>query len=120
MRSTTRLILPMRCCCVRLRGSGANGDAPISAAAYAAAMSGLQIEARKSVVATVPYDIVLTPTLANPPQPTRHLSEDDPSENLRRRDAIIPFCGIYNRSKASKFRNRSLTASRLTRTAARM
>jgi amidase len=69
----------------------------MTGADYAAAMKAMHVEARKSVIATAAYDIVLTPTLGLPPQPVEFFAEDgDPLDNLRRQGAFTPFTGVYN------------------------
>jgi amidase len=69
----------------------------VSGADYAAALKTMQVEARKSVMATAAYDIILTPTLALPPQPVEFFAEDgEPLDNLRRQGAFTPFTGVYN------------------------
>ncbi|HBW19097.1 MAG: amidase [Streptosporangiaceae bacterium] len=69
----------------------------ISGAAYAAAVTGMQVAARRSIVATAGYDAVLTPTLGLPPQPVGYFSEDgEPLDNLRRQGVFTPFTPMYN------------------------
>lgn len=69
----------------------------ISGARYAAAVTAMQVAARRSIVATAAYDIVLTPTLGLPPQPAEFFTEDcEPLDNLRRQGAFSPFTGVYN------------------------
>jgi amidase len=64
---------------------------------YAAAVKAMQVEARRSVLATAAYDIIVTPTLGMPPQPVEFFAEDgDPLDNLRRQGAFTPFTGVYN------------------------
>ncbi len=66
-------------------------------AEYASAMKVMQVEARKSVLATAAYDIIVTPTLGLPPQPVEFFSEaGEPLANLRRQGAFTPFTGVYN------------------------
>ena len=68
-----------------------------SGAAYAAAITAMQVAARQSLIATASYDAVLTPTLGLPPQPVEFFAEDgDPLDNLRRQGAFTPFTGVYN------------------------
>jgi amidase len=69
----------------------------ISGAAYAAAVTGMQLAARRSIVATADYDAVLTPTLGLPPQPVEFFSEDGaPLDNMRRQAVFAPFTPAYN------------------------
>lgn len=69
----------------------------ISGAAYAAAITGMQLAARRSIEATSGYDVVLTPTLGLPPQRVEYFSEDgEPLENLRRQGVFTPFTPAYN------------------------
>ena len=69
----------------------------VTGAAYASAITTMQVAARRSVVATAAYDAVLTPTLGLPPQRVEYFAEDgDPLDNLRRQGAFSPFTGVYN------------------------
>jgi amidase len=69
----------------------------MTGAAYAAAITAMQVAARKAVMATATYDAVLTPTLGLPPQPVEFFAEDgDPLDNLRRQGAFTPFTAVYN------------------------
>jgi amidase len=69
----------------------------ITGARYAAAVTAMQVAARRSIVATADYDIVLTPTLGLPPQPVEYFAEDgEPLDNLRRQGSFTPFTGVYN------------------------
>jgi amidase len=64
---------------------------------YTAAMAGLLRCARRALLATESYDVVLTPTLGRRPQPVEHFSEDgDIMVNLRRQGEFSPFCAVYN------------------------
>jgi amidase len=64
---------------------------------YATAVKAMQVEARKSLLATAAYDIIVTPTLGLPPQPLEFFTEDgEPLDNLRRQGAFTPFTGVYN------------------------
>jgi amidase len=68
-----------------------------SGADYAAAITTMQVAARRSIVATAAYDAVLTPTLGLPPQRVEFFAEDgDPLDNLRRQGSFSPFTGVYN------------------------
>jgi amidase len=71
----------------------------ISGAEYAAAVSRLQVAARRSVEATARYDIVLTPTLAMVPQPVSFFTEDgegEPQGNFHRQGRYSAFTVPYN------------------------
>jgi len=69
----------------------------VTGAAYAAAVTTMQVAARRSIVATAAYDAILTPTLGLPPQPVGYFTEDgDPLDNLRRQGAFSPYTGVYN------------------------
>jgi amidase len=64
---------------------------------YAAAVKAMQVEARKSLLATAAYDIIVTPTLGLPPQKVEFFAEDgEPLDNLRKQGAFTPFTGVYN------------------------
>jgi amidase len=68
-----------------------------SGADYTAAMAGLLRCARRALLATDSYDIVLTPTLGRLPQLVEHFSEDgDIMLNLRRQGEFSPFAAVYN------------------------
>jgi amidase len=69
----------------------------ISATAYSAAVSAMQLAGRRAVVATARYDALLTPTLGLPPQPAEYFSEaGDVMANLRRQGSFTPFTAMYN------------------------
>jgi amidase len=69
----------------------------ISGAAYAKAVTTMQLAARKAVVATAGYDALLTPTLGLPPQRVEFFTEDgDVMDNLRRQGSFTPFTPMYN------------------------
>jgi amidase len=71
----------------------------VSGAEYAAAVSGLQLAARRSVEAAAEYDIVLTPTLAMVPQPVSFFTEEgegEPAGNFRRQGRYSAFTVPYN------------------------
>jgi amidase len=71
----------------------------ISGAEYAEALGRLQVAARRSVEATVGYDIVLTPTLAMTPQPVGYFTEEgegEPQGNFRRQGRYSAFTVPYN------------------------
>jgi amidase len=69
----------------------------ISGAAYAAAVTKMQLAARRAVEATASYDAVLTPTLGLPPQRIEFFAEDgDVMDNLRRQGSFTPYTAVYN------------------------
>jgi len=69
----------------------------ISGADYAAAITKMQLAARKAVTTIAAYDILVTPTLGRPPQLLEYFSEaGEPIENLRRQGAFTPFTQMYN------------------------
>jgi amidase len=68
-----------------------------SGAAYAAAVTTMQLAARKAVVATAGYDALLTPTLGRPPQQLGYFREDgEVLGNLRRQGAFTPYTALFN------------------------
>jgi len=42
------------------------------------------------------YDVVLTPTLAQPPAPVGYFDEVTPAENFERQKRFTPFTAVYN------------------------
>jgi amidase len=69
----------------------------ISAADYVKAFAGLQLSARGFAAACAAYDVVLTPTLAQPPVPVGWVREpDDPWEQFARAAAFSPFTAPVN------------------------
>jgi amidase len=42
------------------------------------------------------YDVVLTPTLAQPPAPVGYFDEVSPAENFERQKRFTPFTAMYN------------------------
>jgi len=42
------------------------------------------------------YDVVLTPTLAQPPAPVGYFDEVAPAENFERQKRFTPFTAVYN------------------------
>ena len=72
-------------------------SAETSSAAYAAAVSRLQLRARKIVSFWSSYDLLLTPTLAMPPVPIGWEAEpEDPWEQFDRAVAFTPFTAVFN------------------------
>ena len=65
--------------------------------AYAAAVSRLQLRARRIASLWSSYDLLLTPTLALPPAPVGWESEpDDPWEQFDRAAQFTPFTAAFN------------------------
>jgi amidase len=68
-----------------------------SAPAFTAALTGLQRATRRAVAATAPYDVVLTPTLAQLPAPVGWFREaGDPRAEFDRMIGWTPFTAVYN------------------------
>jgi len=68
-----------------------------SATAFAAAIGAVQFATRGHIAATAGYDVVLTPTLAQPSLPVGALrDDDDPAEDLRRQGLFTPYTAVYN------------------------
>ncbi|MDA0564908.1 amidase [Streptomonospora sp. S1-112] len=74
-----------------LRGRAADS----SVGAYMAATARIQGAVRAALPRTLPYDAVLTPTLALPPVPVGHFGTD-PEEEFRRMTAFTPFTALAN------------------------
>ena len=70
-----------------------------SAVDLAGAMRFLEATTRDVVTALLPYDAMLTPTLALPPQPVEWFNESgDPAEDHRRELLYTPYTALYNMS----------------------
>ena len=68
-----------------------------SGAALAAALSAVQVSARRAVAATAHLDAVLLPTLAQPPVAVGALrDDDDPAGDFAAQAAFTPFTAAYN------------------------
>jgi amidase len=64
---------------------------------FVAAMHALQLASRTAIAATAAYDVVLTPTLAQPPAPLGWFpSAGDPRAEFDRMIAWTPFTAVYN------------------------
>ena len=75
----------------RERGAAVNGPELLTA------MSAAQVGARRIVAAHRVCDVVLTPTLAQPPRPVGWFTDGgDPAEDFRRQKLFTPFTAIYN------------------------
>src|SRR6185436_10742734 len=73
------------------------GAAETSSAAYGAAVSRLQLRARKIASFWSDYDLLLTPTLAMPPVPVGWETEpEDPWEQFDRAVQFTPFTAAFN------------------------
>ena len=76
-----------------LRARGAEVTGP----QYVAALSTLQMLSRRAVVGTARYDVVLTPTLAQPPAPVGWFTDGaGPAEDFERQKQFTPFTSVYN------------------------
>ena len=75
-----------------LRGRGK----AMSAADLIFAQAFLQIMVRGAWKTLNDYDVVLTPTLAQPPAPVGYFEEVDPAENFERQKRFTPFTAVYN------------------------
>jgi len=68
-----------------------------SAPQFTAALSALQGATRRGVTATAAYDVLLLPTLAQPPAPLGWFSDGvDPEEEFARMSRWTPFTAIFN------------------------
>jgi amidase len=76
---------------LRRRGRG------VDASTFALAVITLQAMARQVVVATAAYDVLLSPTLAQPPLPVGAIrNQDDPARDFEDNKRFTPFTAIYN------------------------
>ena len=76
-----------------LRERGRTTTAP----QFVAAMHALQLASRRAITATAAYDVVLTPTLAQPPAPLGWFtSAGDPRAEFDRMIGWTPFTAVYN------------------------
>ncbi len=76
-----------------LRGRGR----AFSATQFTAALAALQLAARAGVRATRAYDVLLLPTLAQPPAPVGAFSADaEPAEDFARQVRWTPFTALFN------------------------
>jgi amidase len=68
-----------------------------SANEFTAAMSTLQAATRMGIAATADLDVVLTPTVAQPPVPIGYFSETgDPAEEFERMKQFTPWTAVFN------------------------
>ncbi|MDF9813297.1 amidase [Streptomyces sp. SPB162] len=76
---------------LRERGRAASGER------FARALGAMQAVGRKFAAAVAPFDAVLTPTLAQLPQPVGALRDDaDPVGDFAAQYAFTPFTGAWN------------------------
>ena len=69
----------------------------MTGAAYADAVSAMQLATRTAAAATAQFDALLTPTLGRPPQPVEFFREDgDVMDNLRGQGEFTPFTQMFN------------------------
>jgi amidase len=68
----------------------------LSAADLIFAQAFLQIMVRGAWQLLNSCDVVLTPTLAQPPAPVGYFEEVDPPENFERQERFTPFTAVYN------------------------
>ena len=68
-----------------------------SATAFTAAMGQLQGAARRGIAATAQYDVLLMPTVAQPPVPVGWFSEaGDPEAEFERMKQFTPWTAVFN------------------------
>jgi amidase len=60
------------------------------------AQGALQLAVRLAMPAAEAYDVILHPTLAQPPVPVGYFEEVDPAENFERQKRFTPFTSLYN------------------------
>jgi amidase len=76
---------------LRERGRSVDGST------FALAVVGLQVIARQVVVAASPYDVLLSPTLAQPPLPVGAIRDAaDPARDFEENKRFTPFTALYN------------------------
>jgi amidase len=69
----------------------------MSANDFTGAMSSLQAATRNGITATAQYDVLLTPTVAQPPVPVGWFRETgDPAVEFERMKQWTPFTAIFN------------------------
>jgi amidase len=69
----------------------------VSGFEYASSVAIMQSTARRAITAWRDYDIILTPTLAQPPAPVGGLRNDaDPAGDFAAQKAFTPFTSVYN------------------------
>jgi amidase len=75
---------------LRDRGNG------VTAPALFAAHAQLQAALRGAFTTMAEYDVILHPTLAQPPVPIGYFHDAEPAENFERQKRFTPFTSIYN------------------------
>jgi amidase len=76
---------------LRARGREVDGSA------FALAVIGLQVIARQVMVAASTYDVLLSPTLAQPPLPVGAIRDTtDPARDFEDNKRFTPFTALYN------------------------
>jgi len=76
---------------LRARGREVDGSA------FALAVIGLQVIARQVIVAASTYDVLLSPTLAQPPLPVGAIRDTtDPARDFEDNKRFTPFTALYN------------------------
>jgi amidase len=71
--------------------------AAISGPQYLAALGTLQLLSRQGITALQGYDVILTPTLAQPPRPVGWFTDGaDPAEDFERQKRFTPWTAVYN------------------------
>jgi amidase len=70
--------------------------AAVSGPEFLQAMGRVQQAGRAAVAAHTEFDVVLTPTLAQLPQPIGWFSSVSPAENFERQKRYIPYAALYN------------------------
>jgi amidase len=69
----------------------------IDGSAFALAVIGLQVIARQVIVAASTYDVLLSPTLAQPPLPVGAIRDTtDPARDFEDNKRFTPFTALYN------------------------
>jgi len=76
---------------LRERGAAVTGPQ------YATALGTLQMLSRQGITATLGYDAILTPTLAQPPRPVGWFTDGTtPAEDFERQKCFTPYTAVYN------------------------
>jgi amidase len=60
------------------------------------AQAALQLAIRLAMPVTDQYDVILHPTLAQPPVPIGYFDDEEPAENFERQKRFTPFTSVYN------------------------
>jgi amidase len=75
---------------LRERGRAASAADLIGAQAF------LQILVRGALPSMNAYDVILSPTLAQPPVPIGYFADQEPAEDFEREKRFTPFAAVYN------------------------